>query len=289
MVQYKFRLLGQYFWVIIPVILLSHGHQQLIAQDDTLELILSIGSRERNSYHISLAVFIIIQFLSEALLSFSSISLEFIRGFYWLEPSVNLLPLLSTLPIAFHPSLGLQASFRWCPLHLSMSKFPFPPRYGSTKGAGIGEAWGLYSPSVTRLSVLDDHTPSVWCMWVLCTVVRTLAPPVLTLTLLVSPRSLQPVRSCWQFLLREPGHLQTPGQLGQVGLIGTLPWIRHIYQCQWYAAILERIAVRGTITINGISRDLAVVVTATACPTVECVPASLCPSQSDGSLHLDRT
>jgi len=81
-VQYKFRLLGQYFWVIIPVILLSHGHQQLIAQDDTLELILSIGSRERNSYHISLAVFIIIQFLSEALLSFSSISLEFIRGFY---------------------------------------------------------------------------------------------------------------------------------------------------------------------------------------------------------------
>ena len=45
----------------------------------------------------------------------------------------------------------------------------------------------------------------------------------------------------------------------------------------------EGVRVGGTITISGIPRDLVVVAAAAACPSVEWVPAQLCPSQSQDS------
>ena len=47
---------------------------------------------------------------------------------------------------------------------------------------------------------------------------------------------------------------------------------------------LEGVGLGGTRTICGIPRDLAVVAAAAVCPTVDCAPTQLCPSQSQGSL-----
>jgi len=59
--------------------------------------------------------------------------------------------------------------------------------------------------------------------------------------------------------------------------------MKHIYQSQLYESSSEGVGVRGTVTISGIPKDLAVVAAAAACLTVEWVPAQLCPSQSQGS------
>lgn len=60
-----------------------------------MESILLYWSRERNSYDVLLWVVIVVYILSKASLFFFYISLEFIRGFYWLESRVDL-PVLQT-------------------------------------------------------------------------------------------------------------------------------------------------------------------------------------------------
>jgi len=58
--------------------------------------------------------------------------------------------------------------------------------------------------------------------------------------------------------------------------------IKHIYLCQLYGSISEGVGVGGAITISGSPRDFAVVAATAACPIVECDPAQLWPSQSQG-------
>jgi hypothetical protein len=64
------------------------------------------------------------------------------------------------------------------------------------------------------------------------------------------------------------GLRQIPGPLG-VPFILALQQILHIYQCKLYASSSEGVGVRGTTTISGTLKDIAVVAAAAACPTVE--------------------
>ena len=56
-----------------------------------------------------------------------------------------------------------------------------------------------------------------------------------------------------------------------LGVTFILTWqrIKHIYQCQLSASSSGGVGVRGTTTISGIPKDLAVVAAAAACPTVK--------------------
>jgi len=97
---------------------------------------------------------------------------------------------------------------------------------------------------------------------------------------IVVPGGPCPICSCWRFLLWWPGLPQTPEPPGGVVLFLTSLGIQHIYQSNWYPALSEGVGVWDSITIEGIRRGFDISADARVCPSVECVPKQLCPSQS---------
>jgi len=194
--------------------------------------------------------------------------------------------LLPTLPISPFPFMGLLTSSCFRSIYLSGPRICARARYKHTFAVERPVPVGSWSSPVAWFSGWGDCSPSVLCLKVQCFPLLSLAPPVLFLTFAASLHSLSPVYFCWQVHQWWLWHPRTPAPPGHIGLILLSQCIAHINHCQLFVSISERIRVGCTTTISGIPKDLAIVDTAAACPTVDCTPAQLCPSQSQGSSKL---
>jgi hypothetical protein len=144
---------------------------------------------------------------------------------------------------------------------------------------------GLKFLPVAALSVRGGHTPSIHCSRVWHIQLLPSAPFLIIAISSVSPQNPVHVYSCSGFHRRYPDWPHTPRRLDCAVMILTLQGTSDIYQCQLYASILGGVGGGGSTTINQTPSDLALdAAAASACPTVEWVPAQLCPLQSHYSL-----